>query len=287
MSNRIIACLDGSAIARSVCEAAAWVSQRLDAPLRLLHVLEKDQHHRDNLSGSIGLGAREQLLKQLTELDEQRARLALEHGRHILDDAAQLAQKDGATGVETMQRHGGLIDTLLEQESETRVLVLGRQGEDHASLNHTLGSHLETLIRSIHKPILVTVGEFRAPQSFMVAFDGSETAQRALSAYAQSPLLKGLSCHLVMAGHQDKIHSEKLQYAADVLRSRDFEVSVAHLAAETKEAVQSVLTSYQRDHQIGLMVMGAYGHSRIRQFFIGSHTRTMVSQSDIPLLLLR
>lgn len=283
MSNRIIACIDGSPVARSVCAAAAWVSQRLEAPLRLLHVLEKDPYHHDNLSGSIGLGAREQLLKQLTELDEQRAKLALEHGRHILDAAAQRAREQGAAQVETVQRHGALVDTLLEQQADTRVLVLGRQGEDHASLDHALGSHLEALVRGIHKPILVAVGEFIAPRAFMVAFDGSETAQRALNAYAQSPLLKGLPCHLVMVGHTDDEHGAKLQHAADILRSRDFDVTVAHLQGD----VPSTLTAYQQQHGIGLMVMGAYGHSRIRQFFVGSHTRSMVSQSTIPLLLLR
>ncbi len=283
MSNRIIACLDGSPVARSVCDAAAWVSQRLEAPLRLLHVLEKDPNHHDNLSGSIGFGAREQLLKQLTELDEQRAKLALEHGRHILDDAAQRAHEQGAAQVETLQRHGALVDTLLEQQADTHVLVLGRQGEGNASLDHALGSHLETLVRGFHKPILVTVGEFTVPRSFMVAFDGSETAQRALNAYAQSPLLKGLPCHLVMVGHADDEHRAQLQHAADILRSREFDVTVAHLQGD----VQPTLAAYQSEHGIGLMVMGAYGHSRIRQFFVGSHTRAMVSQSDIPLLLLR
>ncbi len=283
MSNHIIACIDGSAITRPVCAAAAWVSQRLDAPLRLLHVLEKAPYHHDNLSGSIGLGAREQLLKQLTELDEQRAKLALEHGRHLLEDAAHIVREQGAVAVETVQRHGGVVDTLLEQQPDTRVLVLGRQGEGHASLDHTLGSHLEALIRGVQKPILVTVGEFTAPRAFMVAFDGSETAQRALNAYAQSPLLKGLPCHLVMVGHTDDEHGAKLQHAADILRSRDFEVTVAHLQGD----VQPTLAAYQQQHDIGLMVMGAYGHSRIRQFFVGSHTRSMVSQSDIPLLLLR
>jgi len=283
MSNHIIACIDGSAITRPVCAAAAWVSQRLDAPLRLLHVLEKAPYHHDNLSGSIGLGAREQLLKQLTELDEQRAKLALEHGRHLLEDATHIVREQGAVAVETVQRHGGVVDTLLEQQPDTRVLVLGRHGEGHASLDHTLGSHLEALVRGIHKPILVTVGEFTAPRAFMVAFDGSETAQRALNAYAQSPLLKGLPCHLVMVGHTDDEHGAKLQHAADILRSRDFEVTVAHLQGD----VQPTLAAYQQQHDIGLMVMGAYGHSRIRQFFVGSHTRSMVSQSDIPLLLLR
>jgi nucleotide-binding universal stress UspA family protein len=33
--------------------------------------------------------------------------------------------------------------------------------------------------------------------------------------------------------------------------------------------------------------MGAYGHSRIRQFLVGSNTAKMVRMSDIPILLLR
>ncbi|GGY57668.1 universal stress protein A [Bacterioplanes sanyensis] len=285
--SHIVACIDGSAIATSVCQAAAWVSQRLQAPLRLLHVLERDTSHQDNLSGSIGLGAREHLLRQLTELDEQRARLALEHGKHILADAEQLVAEHGAEQIETLQRHGGVVETLLEQQADTRVLVMGRQGEAHDTLNptldHTLGSHLEAVVRGCDSPLLVTVGEFKTPERFMVAFDGSDTAQKALDAYSQSPLLKDLPCHLVMVGHDDDAHQQQLQSAAQQLREQGFDVTVAHLHGE----VQPALAQYQQEHSIDLMVMGAYGHSRIRQFFVGSHTRKMVSQSDIPLLLLR
>lgn len=281
--SHVVACVDGSNIARSVCQAAAWVSLRLDAPLRLLHVLERPRAQAEDLSGAIGLGAREHLLRDLTELDRQRARLALEHGRHMLDDAATLVSQLGVGQIEKLQRHGGVVETLLELQANTRVLVLGRQGEDHASELHVLGSHLESLIRGVQRPILVTVGPFKPPQSFMIAYDGSETAQRALNAYASSPLLKGLPCHLVMVGHEDDAHRQKLAEAARVLRSNGFEVTSAHLHGE----VQSALAAYQRQQGIELMVMGAYGHSRIRQFFVGSHTRRMVSQSDIPLLLLR
>ncbi|HCB38725.1 MAG TPA: universal stress protein UspA, partial [Gammaproteobacteria bacterium] len=37
----ITACVDGSAISTAVCDTAAWASHVLDAPLSLLHVLEK------------------------------------------------------------------------------------------------------------------------------------------------------------------------------------------------------------------------------------------------------
>ena len=51
--------------------------------------------------------------------------------------------------------------------------------------------------------------------------------------------------------------------------------------------VIEILHDYQNSHAIDLMVMGAYGHSKIRQFFVGSNTTKMISSSKIPLLLLR
>ncbi|MDP5776249.1 universal stress protein, partial [Pseudomonas aeruginosa] len=44
---------------------------------------------------------------------------------------------------------------------------------------------------------------------------------------------------------------------------------------------------YQNEHAIDLLVMGAYGHSRIRQFLVGSTTTSMLRSTTSPLLLLR
>ncbi|WP_373217286.1 universal stress protein, partial [Parasutterella excrementihominis] len=48
-----------------------------------------------------------------------------------------------------------------------------------------------------------------------------------------------------------------------------------------------VLHAYQAEHGIDLLVMGAYGHSHIRQFLVGSTTTTMLRTSTLPVLLLR
>lgn len=93
---KIIACIDGSITSPAVCKAAAWTSQRLTAPLDLLHVLDKTEYPKPenskNLSGNIGLGSHEHLLQELIELDEKRGRLALEHGKNILQEARALAR---------------------------------------------------------------------------------------------------------------------------------------------------------------------------------------------------
>ena len=86
-----------------------------------------------------------------------------------------------------------------------------------------------------------------------------------------------------MVNHDDEAHKAQLEQAAGQLREEGFEVTVAYLSGD----VQSQLLAYQHKNSINMIVMGAYGHSRIRQFFLGSHTRNMVSHTSVPLLLLR
>ncbi|WP_020407414.1 universal stress protein [Hahella ganghwensis] len=280
----IVACIDGSAIATAVCDAAAWASQQLEAPLKLLHVLDRGEFPPSGeLSGSIGLGSREHLLEELTALDEQRGRLALEHGKHMLEQAEHRAREDGAVNISKQQRHGSLVETLLEQEEDTRLYVMGRLGEGHDVTAHTLGSHLESVVRAVHRPILVTVQNFVRPARFLFAYDASETAEKALAKISISPLLKDLPCHLVMVGQDTSEHRQQLANANQKLSVAGFDVTQALIEGD----VQQSLHNYQKEHEIDLMVMGAYGHSRIRQFFVGSNTSKMVSASDISLLLLR
>ena len=55
---RVMACIDNSQSSLAVCDYAAWASQRLSAPLTLLHVLDKEKYPASaDLSGNIGLGS--------------------------------------------------------------------------------------------------------------------------------------------------------------------------------------------------------------------------------------
>lgn len=280
----ILACIDGSSAAEAVCDAAAWASLRLAAPLRLLHVLDRSEYPAPgDMSGSIGLGTREHLLTELVELDEKRSRVALEQGRHMLEAAQERVLAAGANEVSLLQRHGSLLDTLMSFEHETRLLVMGRQGESHEHMAHAVGSQLESVIRTIQRPVLVALPGFIEPSNFMLAYDGSLTAGKALDMVAASPLLQGLPCHVVMVTDSATGSESDFVAACERLTDRGFHVTRSLLSGD----VQPVLRSYQQEHGIDLMVMGAYGHSRIRQFLVGSNTTRMLAHSEIPLLLLR
>jgi len=278
-----MACIDGSTQAAAVCDCAVWASQRLGSPLSLLHVLDQQRYPLSgDFSGIIGLGSREFLLEELASLDEKRNKLALEEGRMMLDAARQRAVKAGVEPT-LRHRHGDLVESLRELEGDIRLLVIGKQGEDSGSEVQLIGSQLESVIRTMHRPILVTPADFRAPASAMLAFDASATSRKGVEMLVASPLLKGMPIHLVTVSSDTHEARAALDAARDKLAAAGFEVHVAILEGE----VEARLRDYQAEHAIELLVMGAYGHSRIRQFFVGSTTTNMLRSATTPLLLLR
>lgn len=281
---QVVGCIDGSRAAPAVCDYAAWASGRLDAPLTLFHVLDQDRYPAEtDLAGSIGLGTREHLLEELAELDQRRGKLALEQGHHILQAAEQRAQAFGVTDIHQRQRHGDLADSLLAIEDSTRLLVMGLHGESSTDRDVHIGSQLETVLRQVHRPVLLVPDEYREPRSAMLAFDGSPTTRKGLEMLAQSPLFRGFPLHLVMVGADTNDQWEQLKQAEQVLAPLQTEI---HLAIRPGD-VEQALHQYQQEHDIELMVMGAYGHSRIRQLFMGSTTTNMLKTSTTPLLVLR
>lgn len=281
---QVVACIDGSRITLAVCDYAAWASRCLEAPLDFLHVLGRAEYPIPaDLSGNIGLGSREALLQELATLDEQRSRVALEQGRLMLDAAKARAAADGVPNPTSRQRHGELVDTLIELAGDIRLLVMGRQGEHSDSAGEHIGSHLENVVRTLHRPILVIPSDYTEPQRILVAFDGSATTRKAVEMVARSPLFRGLPCHVVMVGEDRADSRESLDWARTHLETASFDVTAGILPGEVEE----VLCAYRAEHAIDLIVMGAYGHSRIREFLIGSTTTKLIRQSRVPLLLLR
>ncbi|MCD4688016.1 MAG: universal stress protein [Desulfuromonadaceae bacterium] len=284
MKTRVLACIDGSSYTPAVCDAAVWASQRLDAPLKFLHALQRKQEVTStDLSGSIGLDARESLLEELVSLDEKRNKLAMERGRQILSIAKDRARTAGNDTADGCQRHGGLVETLTELQEGIRLLVLGQRGEAASVASEHLGSHLERVVRTMKRPILVTPAEFRAPKKVMLAFDGSATTRKGVDMVAASPLLRGLPCHLVMAGSDTAEKRAKLEEARKTLEAAGIEAPTAIVPGDS----EIVLRQYQQDNGIDLIIMGAYGHSRIRRLLIGSTTTSVLRQSVVPVLLLR
>jgi len=282
--SKIIAMVDGSVYSESVCDHAAWVARGKGWPVEVLHVLGRRDEAADprNLSGSIGLGARTALLTELAELDAQKAKLARKRGQAIVEDAAA---RIGAEGVEVTARLrlGDLVETLRDAEDEADLVIIGKRGEDADFAALHLGSNMERVVRASTKPILVASRAFQPVKKLLVAFDGGPSALKAVNHIARSELFAGLAIHLLTVGAETTEAKRAIEGAAALLKGAGYTVTTEiaegqpeHLIAVRAEA-----------HDFDLLIMGAYGHSRIRSLLIGSTTTAMIRACKVPVLLFR
>jgi nucleotide-binding universal stress UspA family protein len=281
---KIVALVDGSVYSASVCEHAAWISQRTQAPVELLHVLgRREGDARKDLSGALALGARTALLEELAELDVQRAKLISQRGRAILEDAQMIVEKAGLSEITTRLRHGDIVEAVAEVEADARVIMIGKRGEAADFAKGHLGSNLERIVRASHKPVFIASRAFRPITKVLVAYDGGVSARKAVDHIARSPLFQGLSVHVVTVGSATPDVTKAQEEAKTVLQT-------AGLAAETSVLPgqpETVLGKLVDDAQFDMLVMGAYGHSRIRSLIIGSTTTAMIRSCKVPVVLLR
>jgi nucleotide-binding universal stress UspA family protein len=283
--NLVLAGIDGSSLTNAVCDYAAWIAQKVDAPLKLLHTIDHhpEQANLTDLTGNIGVDSRDHLMEELTQLEQQRSKLRLQQGKQLLQAARERVRQAGIPDPITNQRHGSLVESLIELENDLRILVIGVRGKVHENQPDKIGAKLESIIRSLHKPILVVNAEFKAPERIMLAYDGSPAAEKALDMVATSPLYQGLVCHLVCVSKDDG-KGQRLAVAANKLQlAGGIEVIAQKLVGKP----ELVLAEYQDQKGIDMTVMGAFGHARIHDWLLGSFTVKMLTHSLKPLLLLR
>lgn len=280
----ILAAIDASAHAPGVCQYSAWAAKRLEMPFELLHVVQRQDAvaARRDLSGAIGLGVKSDLMEELVRLSEQSSRAEIEKGRVVLAAGEQIVREAGVTDVITLHRHGGVIETILEREENARLVVIGRRGTDHEYATDHIGSMIERVVRASIKPVMIVSRTFAEPDHVVFAYDASPAAKRALERLANSPLFAGLPVTIVMAEASGEAKVAALKDAEAVF-APDHPVTTVFDPGKAETVIPRVVASADNP----LLLMGAYGHSPIRNLIVGSTTTEMIRTVHAPVLLVR
>lgn len=284
---KVLACVDQSSYADHVTDAAAWAAARLGAPLELLHVIDRASPvATEDHSGAIGINAQENLLDQLAREEAGSARQAREQGRVFLSRLRARAEAAGVVQADMRQRYGSLVETLVEQQASVRLVVIGRRGESSRRTLRDLGRQVEGVVRAMDRPILTVTDAFQAPRHVLIAFDGRSAARRAVEMVGSSPLFRDVPCRLLMVdkGRVGRGDPERqLEAAAARLTSAGLQVTRTHGSGDPEIVIAQAIET----HQIDMLVMGAYTHSPLRNWLLGSTTTELLRASRVPTLMLR
>ena len=106
---------------------------------------------------------------------------------------------------------------------------------------------------------------------------------KAVDYVATSPVFAGVSIRLLTVGNESAEAAAKLESARARLAAAGLEVTAGIQPGQPETVIADIV----EQGGVDLLVVGAYGHSRIRSLFIGSTTSEMIRSCKIPVLLFR
>ena len=181
----------------------------------------------------------------------------------------------------TVRREGGRVADVLVDASQTASLVLlGRRGCRPRD-GGRLGSNAELVVRRTVKPVLLAPVGFRAPQKVLVADGGKYMGALALGMGVVIADTLQLPLSILTVERDERRREEIWRRARQHRPELGNQASFEH---DTGEPAAAIL---RRAIPQTLVIMGAYGHSRLYRMVLGSTTEQVIHACRGPLLLSR
>jgi nucleotide-binding universal stress UspA family protein len=148
----------------------------------------------------------------------------------------------------------------------------------------------ESLVMSSGRPIIVFPprGAVSQVRRILVAWNATRESIRAV-ADAMRLLVKADAVEVLVADHQRRPEGHGQEPGADIARHlarHGAQVEVRRLSSDGKD-VGGLLLSQAAAFSADLLVMGAYGHTQLREWMFGGVTRTVLYEAGLPVLMSR
>ena len=276
MIKHILVPTDGSDNAWKGVRYAIAVAKQYDAKLHGLHVVDvkllEGPFLRD-VSASLGTAPYANYQGNIAMILEERGKAALDSFREACEEAGVECDAEQVAGIvpRMIVEHSGLCD----------LVIMGRGGEHSQWLDGVLGSTTATVARRATRPVLVTNTDAPKGNRFVIAYDGSKFAQRALQTAANLAHQWNATLHVLAVS--DKWGQTWIDEARKYLEAHDTEVTYTAREGDPSEGIIGYLTEMDAD----LLIMGAFGHSKVRELVVGSTTAYALNHAPCPLLLVR
>jgi nucleotide-binding universal stress UspA family protein len=285
---KVLVCIDGSLYGQVCCQYALWLAQKAGSHVDVLYVSELWQYEAPlvaDFGGSLGAQPYMGLTAQLQQIEKEKAEVLKDYIYGVFEKAGVSSR------VTFYHRTGVLVDCIEEFETsgekdQPSLILLGKRGEGANMAKAHLGTNMERVVRASKLPCFIANREFFEPQRLLLAYDGSESANKALAWYIENkPAFLHAELHLVSVvkqGEEGKV-GETLRGAEAKLVEAGSTPIVKTLTGIPTDAI----STYQQEKSINMILMGAYGHSRIRRLLIGSTTTEILQRCKVPVVLFR
>ncbi len=279
MIKKICIPVDGSANGNIALDYGIYLARLIDASLQGIHVIDAGLIQAPlitDITCSGGIGACDGIYEIVETSLQKKAELIINDFRERCGKAGISAEIKKATGI--------VDESIIEQAENSDLILMAKKGEHfHLPEGGILGTVAEAVIRKSGKPVMVTPEKFLEIESMGMAYDGSEPAKKALHLCLALAVQAAwpITALIVTADSAQaaRLTSQIEEATEDKAADMDF---VILQGREDEKIIEFI-----KQGSVELMVMGAYGHNRLRELLLGSTTSYIISKSPIPVLLTR
>jgi nucleotide-binding universal stress UspA family protein len=275
MVRSILVGLDGSPFSRGAVELAVGWARQSDALIVGLGVIDEPTICQSEMV-PIGASAYKQ------RSDEARLARATRQVEQILEQFSLRCANAGVAS-KVLEPVGDPAEQILREAQRYDLILLGRQTHFHFATQDEPCDTLHRVLRNTPRPVVAVPDQVLGGKSALVAYDGSLQATRALQLF-QGVMGGGWETVHVLSIGNDKVEAARVaDKAVEFLRFHD--VAATPHAVAAAGPPYRVILDQARHLNAGLIVMGAYGQSTLREFFLGSVTQSLLKESPVPLFL--
>lgn len=282
----VLSCINGFPPSQAVIDYGKWLAKLMNKNLKLFHAIDQQFHeNQGDLSGSIGLGAREDMLAEIVEIEHEQNRLIQKRAQLILDSGKLHAEENFEHEVKTCLRRGRVLDNILDFKDELSIAVIGKYGKRHQGMSASetpVGHKVEKLVKKLNLPIMIVTEDFVAPKSILLAYDGSEGANKVADFLAQNLSTISTDIEIVFFGKENELNRQMLAGVKEKFSDKN-KVTLTIIEAAADVELPKYFASSDND----ILAMGAFGHGMIHDLLLGSLTSQMIQDSKKPILLIK
>jgi nucleotide-binding universal stress UspA family protein len=174
-------------------------------------------------------------------------------------------------------------EEILRESHRYDLVLLGHETHFHFETSDRADETLWHVLRSESRPVVIAPAELHPGNSVVIAYNASSQADRALQAFQAMGLDFGEEVHVICVDADEAKATHQAERAVEFLRPH----GIRAVAAGRKPAgsVAQTILDETTARQARLLVMGACGHSRLREALLGSVTKTTLRGSAVPVFL--
>ena len=284
MLKQIVVGTDGSNESLTAFEQALQISERIGCGIKCVFIVDLRKTQMPFIySGGSYEGAFERLyIPPDSSLKNFYAKLTADLDEFAGRCMATCREKAKGKGVpfESVVKTGYPGMELCDEARAGGLLVVGQRGENAHYRRSIVGSITEDLIRTSPRPLLICPETTRTIRRVLCPYDGSRTAENALQFIVNriKDIVEDLVLVLVGEEDQTERHVEE-----EVLYLQKHSISVRIV---TKNGVPSKeILKAAEEEETDLIVIGAHGRHRFKDYVLGSNASHVVHKSQVPVLV--